>query len=70
MFFQYDMFSVLILDIIVVAVVKAIARRRRPSSNKDDMIATIAMDKYSFPSGHSTRAAMFALIFPLQVSNL
>uniref|UniRef100_A0A8C8VMG8 Polyisoprenoid diphosphate/phosphate phosphohydrolase PLPP6 n=1 Tax=Pelusios castaneus TaxID=367368 RepID=A0A8C8VMG8_9SAUR len=48
----------LVLDIVLVAVVKGLVRRRRPTYNKMDMFVTISVDKYSFPSGHATRAAM------------
>lgn len=48
------------LDIILVGVVKAVVRRRRPSHNRMDMFATFSVDSYSFPSGHATRAAMCA----------
>lgn len=50
----------LILDLVLVAVVKAIVRRRRPSHNRMDMFATFSVDRYSFPSGHATRAALCA----------
>uniref|UniRef100_A0A8C3F7J1 Polyisoprenoid diphosphate/phosphate phosphohydrolase PLPP6 n=1 Tax=Chrysemys picta bellii TaxID=8478 RepID=A0A8C3F7J1_CHRPI len=48
----------LLLDLVLVAVVKGLVRRRRPTHNKMDMFVTISVDKYSFPSGHATRAAM------------
>ncbi|XP_015264312.1 PREDICTED: presqualene diphosphate phosphatase-like [Gekko japonicus] len=48
----------LVLDLVLVALVKGLVRRRRPTHNKMDMFATISVDKYSFPSGHATRAAM------------
>ncbi|XP_075038781.1 polyisoprenoid diphosphate/phosphate phosphohydrolase PLPP6 isoform X2 [Mixophyes fleayi] len=48
----------LLLDIILVGVVKGIVKRRRPIHNRMDMFATFSVDKYSFPSGHATRAAM------------
>ncbi|CAM5160770.1 phospholipid phosphatase 6 [Chelonia mydas] len=48
----------LVLDLVLVAVVKGLVRRRRPTHNKMDMFVTISVDKYSFPSGHATRAAM------------
>ncbi|XP_053325282.1 polyisoprenoid diphosphate/phosphate phosphohydrolase PLPP6 [Spea bombifrons] len=48
----------LLLDIILVGVVKGIVKRRRPTQNRMDMFATFSVDKYSFPSGHATRAAM------------
>lgn len=61
-----NLFIALILDIIVVAVLKAITRRRRPSENKDDMFVTISVDKFSFPSGHATRAIMLSVLLPIQ----
>ncbi|GAB0192820.1 polyisoprenoid diphosphate/phosphate phosphohydrolase PLPP6 [Grus americana] len=48
----------LLLDLVLVAVVKGLVRRRRPTHNKMDMFVTISVDKYSFPSGHATRAAL------------
>ena len=74
----------LVLDIVIVAVLKAFTRRRRPAYDVDDQVfvvkicmnektisqyhpikvATIKMvDKFSFPSGHATRATMLALLF-------
>nr|XP_015831699.2 polyisoprenoid diphosphate/phosphate phosphohydrolase PLPP6 [Nothobranchius furzeri] len=48
----------LLLDLILVGFVKAVVRRRRPAHNQMDMFATFSVDRYSFPSGHATRAAM------------
>ncbi|KAM9832016.1 polyisoprenoid diphosphate/phosphate phosphohydrolase PLPP6 [Neosynchiropus ocellatus] len=53
-----NLFIGLLLDLVLVGVVKAIVRRRRPSHNRMDMFATFSVDRYSFPSGHATRAAM------------
>ncbi|RXM29200.1 Presqualene diphosphate phosphatase [Acipenser ruthenus] len=50
----------LLLDVVLVGIVKALVRRRRPSHNRMDMFATFSVDRYSFPSGHATRAAMGA----------
>lgn len=50
----------LLLDIVIVALVKAITRRRRPAFN-DDVFA-MGPDKFSFPSGHASRA-MFVVYF-------
>ncbi|XP_048833089.1 polyisoprenoid diphosphate/phosphate phosphohydrolase PLPP6 [Brienomyrus brachyistius] len=55
-----NLLMALILDLVLVAVVKAIVRRRRPSHNRMDMFATFSVDRYSFPSGHATRAALCA----------
>ncbi|KFP90664.1 Presqualene diphosphate phosphatase, partial [Apaloderma vittatum] len=48
----------LLLDLVLVAAVKGLVKRRRPTHNKMDMFVTISVDKYSFPSGHATRAAL------------
>jgi len=59
-----SLFSALVVDLIVIGSCKALFRRGRPMSNKDDMM-TILVDKYSFPSGHTTRAALLACFLPL-----
>lgn len=38
---------------------KAAVRRKRPFQNNNDMM-TFSVDKYSFPSGHASRAVMVA----------
>ncbi|KAM6938382.1 polyisoprenoid diphosphate/phosphate phosphohydrolase PLPP6 [Lycodopsis pacificus] len=53
-----NLFMGLLLDLLLVTIVKAVVRRRRPSHNRMDMFATFSVDRYSFPSGHATRAAM------------
>lgn len=53
-----NLFMALLLDLILVGIVKAVVRRRRPSHNRMDMFASFSVDRYSFPSGHATRAAM------------
>ncbi|KAH8257672.1 hypothetical protein KR038_001563, partial [Drosophila bunnanda] len=57
---QVNMLFGLVLDVVVVAVLKALVRRRRPVASKDMM--TIGPDKFSFPSGHASRA-FFVLLF-------
>ncbi|KAK3925401.1 Phospholipid phosphatase 6 [Frankliniella fusca] len=52
----------LLLDIIVVAVIKAIVRRRRPQTS-DDMLLVFGSAKYSFPSGQASRALFIAHFF-------
>ena len=44
-------------------IVKGLARRRRPVHNKMDMFMTVSVDKFSFPSGHMTRAATVTYFF-------
>lgn len=46
------------MDLLLVGIVKTAVRRRRPAHNRMDMFATFSVDRYSFPSGHSTRAAL------------
>lgn len=42
---------------------KAYVRRRRPIANKDDKLGQIGPDKFSFPSGHASRAVFVAYFF-------
>ncbi|KAK6629212.1 hypothetical protein RUM43_003029 [Polyplax serrata] len=53
----------LVIDIILVAVIKAYTRRRRPAGNVPDMFMTVGVDNYSFPSGHASRVTFIALFF-------
>lgn len=52
----------LIVDVMYVATIKALARRRRPTYayQRDQMIVS-SVDKHSFPSGHCSRSAYVAL---------
>lgn len=50
----------LLLDLLLVTLIKGLVRRRRPAHNQMDMFVTLSVDKYSFPSGHATRAALVA----------
>ncbi|XP_066593969.1 inactive phospholipid phosphatase 7 [Prorops nasuta] len=58
---QVNMLIGLLFDIVVVAVLKALTRRRRPADN-DDCFA-IGPDKYSFPSGHASRTVFIVYFF-------
>ncbi|GFN77554.1 presqualene diphosphate phosphatase-like [Plakobranchus ocellatus] len=53
-----NLLGALLFDIVVVCILKLMFRRTRPSHNVMDMFAAPSVDKFSFPSGHSTRAAM------------
>lgn len=59
----------MILDVVVVGSLKAFARRRRPPTKKADYFKSIGPDKFSFPSGHASRAVLLAFIFT-QISPL
>lgn len=52
----------IVLDLIMVGVIKMAVRRQRPPYNHDDQVfeAPVA-DKFSFPSGHTSRATMLAV---------
>ncbi|XP_054275130.1 polyisoprenoid diphosphate/phosphate phosphohydrolase PLPP6-like [Macrosteles quadrilineatus] len=60
---QVNFFIGLITDIILVGVLKAVFRRRRPAGNQPDMLGSIGPDVYSFPSGHVSRACFIAYFF-------
>lgn len=45
----------------MVAILKAIIRRRRPATNDDPL--SLGPDKYSFPSGHVSRAVFVVYFF-------
>lgn len=51
----------LIIDIVCVACIKAASRRRRPQATDDPF--AIGPDKFSFPSGHASRAFFVATFF-------
>lgn len=66
---QVNMLVGLLLDIVIVALLKSYVRRRRPMPATDTLI--IGPDKFSFPSGHATRAfyvlVFFTKLFPLPI---
>ena len=51
-----NLFLALWIDIVYVGVLKGIFRRKRPIYNhKGDFVVIVAVDQYSFPSGHAAR---------------
>lgn len=58
---QMNLLFGLILDVILVAGIKAATRRRRPVTEPD--FFTIGPDKFSFPSGHASRSFFILLFF-------
>ena len=67
--FACNLLLALMLDLAVVGTLKVAVRRKRPVYNEKDMFATVSVDNYSFPSGHSTRAAMVAGLFSAFLSD-
>ncbi|XP_017885165.1 phospholipid phosphatase 6 isoform X2 [Ceratina calcarata] len=56
---QVNLIIALTLDIIIIGVLKAFTRRRRPAED----LRTFGPDKYSFPSGHVSRAMLIFYFF-------
>ncbi|CAG5135147.1 unnamed protein product [Candidula unifasciata] len=56
-----NLFFALIFDLIIVGLLKMTFRRGRPSHNIMDIFIAPSVDKFSFPSGHATRAVMMTL---------
>ncbi|XP_076018489.1 polyisoprenoid diphosphate/phosphate phosphohydrolase PLPP6-like [Genypterus blacodes] len=50
----------LLMDLLLVRLVKTLVHRRRPVQIRLDIFSTFFVERYSFPSGHATRAAMCA----------
>ncbi|XP_015228489.1 PREDICTED: presqualene diphosphate phosphatase-like [Cyprinodon variegatus] len=59
----------LILDLMLVRAVKMLVRRRTPAQNRSDILSTFFVERYSFPSGHASRAAMCARFFLAQLAD-
>lgn len=58
---QVNLLMALILDIVIIAILKAYIRRRRPAVNDDPF--SLGPDKYSFPSGHASRSVLIFYFF-------
>ena len=58
---QVNLFIGLIIDIILVWILKAITRRSTPAVDNNHF--SFGPDKYSFPSGHASRAVFIACFF-------
>lgn len=58
---EVNMLLGLLIDIVIVACLKAATRRRRPVATDDPF--AVGPDKFSFPSGHASRAFYVATFF-------
>lgn len=63
--FWLGLFIALLLDLAVIGLLKNFFRRPRPSYNRD-MHLIVAVDKWSFPSGHSARALLLASLVSMK----
>uniref|UniRef100_A0A0K0FFC7 AT30094p (inferred by orthology to a D. melanogaster protein) n=1 Tax=Strongyloides venezuelensis TaxID=75913 RepID=A0A0K0FFC7_STRVS len=63
--FPYVLLLGILVDLIIVGLIKIIFRRRRPKYNEecDQFCEAPIADKYSFPSGHTSRASMLAVLY-------
>lgn len=63
--FPYILLLGIIVDLIIVGIIKIIFRRRRPKYNEesDQYYDAPIADKYSFPSGHTSRASMLTVLY-------
>ncbi|XP_068197370.1 polyisoprenoid diphosphate/phosphate phosphohydrolase PLPP6-like [Antennarius striatus] len=59
----------LLLDLVLVRFVKTLVRRRRPAQSRPDVLSSLWGERYSFPSGHATRAAMCARFLLAQLAD-
>ena len=57
------MLTGIFLDLVVSFILKSLVKRERPRVNQMDMFFTVSVDKFSFPSGHATRAGLVAVFF-------
>jgi hypothetical protein len=56
--FAINFFLGLLVDLLLVGSLKTLIRRPRPKYNQSrDFVLVVAVDQYSFPSGHSARQA-------------
>ncbi|KZC12096.1 Presqualene diphosphate phosphatase [Dufourea novaeangliae] len=58
---QINLLIALLLDIVIIGLLKAVTRRRRPAINTDPF--AMGPDKYSFPSGHASRPMLLLYFF-------
>ncbi|XP_031773410.1 phospholipid phosphatase 6 isoform X2 [Apis florea] len=58
---QINLITALLLDIIIIAILKALTGRKRPAHNNDPL--SIGPDKYAFPSGHASRSMLIFYFF-------
>ncbi|KAK6935209.1 Phosphatidic acid phosphatase type 2/haloperoxidase [Dillenia turbinata] len=58
-----------LLDLLLVGLIKFLVRRPRPVYNKD-MNLTVAVDHWSFPSGHSSRVCFISSFISLSIEKV
>lgn len=62
--YAFNLLTILIMDIVLVAPLKLIFRRSRPKLNRGTIPMSIStVDAYAFPSGHASRCVALAAFF-------
>lgn len=62
--YMWNMFVILVADITVVAPIKLYFQRPRPKLNRGRIpLSVSSVDKYAFPSGHTSRCVALAALF-------
>lgn len=56
-------FLALAFDSVVILLIKAFVKRKRPPTKNPDFFTAIGPDQYSFPSGHASRTILISFIF-------
>jgi len=54
-----NFFYALVIDVLLISLIKAFVQRQRPVHNGTDQVVW-SVDKFSFPSGHASRATLVA----------
>jgi len=61
--FVYALIPGLLFDLTMVGIVKLAVRRDRPAYNRNDQFYDApVVDKFSFPSGHTSRGSMLTML--------
>ena len=70
-YYLIHLFTLLVADILVVAPIKLYFQRPRPSFNEGTIPLSISsVDRYAFPSGHTSRCVALAALFCYMSSSL
>lgn len=61
--FDFPWFTALLLDVMIVAGLQKLAKRKGPYDINPGFLDYLTMDVYAFPAGHASRAAMVSKFF-------
>ncbi|CAL8343904.1 unnamed protein product [Merluccius merluccius] len=66
---MFNLAFALLLDLLLVRAVKRLVRRRNPPQPRSDIFSAFSVERYSFPSGHASRAGMCARFILVQLAD-